>query len=59
MKIVRRKIVGDKSDMKGLIGGLCRDKFVSYVSIRHSVNQLLLAMSIRPKKMFEPEAKAL
>lgn len=47
MEVVRRKVANAKGDMKKLNGGLRRNTFRSYASIRQNDDQLLLVMSNR------------
>lgn len=58
MEVVRCKVADVMGDKKELVGSLRRDTFGSYTSIPQNVDQSLLAVSSRIKKMFGCEAKA-
>lgn len=53
------KVTNGNGDMNNLVGGLRQNTFDTYVSIRHSVDQLLLAVCKRLTQMLDCEAKTL
>lgn len=59
MEIVLRKVADVKGYMDCFVDGLRRGTFDSYDSIRHIVDQLLLAISKRLKKVFYHKANTL
>lgn len=59
MELVRRKVADAKRGRKKLAVGFRRNIFGSYASLRHSVNQSLITVSSRLKRMFDSEAKTL
>lgn len=59
MEAGRRMVAGAKGGMDDLVDGSCRDTFDSYASIRQNVDQSLLIVRNRLKKIFDREAKRL
>lgn len=59
LEAVHLKVADVKGDMKDFIGGLRRDSFDLYASVRHSVDRSLLAVSRRLKEMLDCEAEML
>lgn len=59
MGAVSCKVADAKGSMNNLVDGLRQDTLYFYASIRHNVDQLLVAISKRLKKVFDRRAKAL
>lgn len=56
---MRRKAVNDRGDLTEVVGSFSPDTYDSYASIWHHVDQSLVAVGGRLKKIFGREAKAL
>lgn len=59
MEIVGRKVADIKSKVNNLANGLRRTNSESFASIRHNVDQKLLAVGSRPKTLLDREAQEL
>lgn len=59
MEIVGRKIADANDEVNSLVVGLRRDVFDSYASIRHDVDQTLLAVGSRIRKQIDRKARRL
>lgn len=59
IKVVSRKVMNAKRDINGIVDGLARDTFDLYISIRRVVDQSMVEVSKRLKKVFGCSAMVL